>query len=73
MVKEFTVLDETVLAIEDFIYDNFYDYEKVFDGIEIYEDMQGGVVIEIYNRNLGVDLYELFYNEGFEVIADKDY
>jgi len=73
MAKEFTVLDETVLAIEDFIYDNFYDYEKVFDGIEIYEDMQGGVVIEIYNRNLGVDLYELFYNEGFEVIADKDY
>tara|TARA_R110002050_G_scaffold246028_1_gene383850 strand:+ start:98 stop:319 length:222 start_codon:yes stop_codon:yes gene_type:complete len=73
MIKEFTVFDETVQDVEDFIYESFYDYNRVFGYIEIFENMEGGVVIEIHTNKLGVDLYSLFYNAGFEVVADKDY
>tara|TARA_R110000824_G_scaffold362273_1_gene550207 strand:+ start:44 stop:265 length:222 start_codon:yes stop_codon:yes gene_type:complete len=73
MVKEFTVFDETVQDVEDFIYESFYDYDRVFGYIEIFENTEGGVVIEIHTNKLGADLYSLFYNAGFEVVADKDY
>mgnify|MGYP003652383013 CR=1 FL=1 len=73
MIEEYTVNNETVQDIEDFIYDSFNDYTKVFGGIEIYDNMEGGVVIEIYNNNLSADLYNAFYESGFEIIADKEY
>ena len=73
MIREYRIYNETVQDIEDFIYDNFNDYNKIFGGIEIFDTKEGDVVIEIYNNDLTADLYNAFYGAGFEIIADRDY